>query len=340
MRRGDGEVRALLAPWRKTAESIRFIDSSFGEDDVRENYILDDRWVLRVNSAPVMNDARLADLNRLVRRCRDFGLAAPAFIPWGPDGKYTVQAPDGSTVYLSEYLNMPTPEHRLPAVWYEKLVAMVAAFAARYRDVDLSATFSMYSLFDLSPYDQPIGADEKQQNCDLLAAALRDAGEGELAAEIAALNAALRQRLRGLYPRLPRCVFQGDENRTNLCLDDAGEIRGIFDFNMAGTDVCVNYLANQVMFLYDNADVNLAARPAGAIFDGIRAAEDKCLCIVRRHYALTPEEERAYPLCRAIVRLFHWNHFCVFRDGLKDPAARDNTVSLIRMEAEDARRAL
>ena len=101
-----------------------------------------------------------------------------------------------------------------------------------------------------------------------------------------------------------------------------------------------NHLANQVMFLYDNADVNLAARPAGAIFDGIRAAEDKCLCIVRRHYALMPEEERAYPLCRAIVRLFHWNHFCVFRDGLKDPAARDNTVSLIRMEAEDARRAL
>lgn len=341
MQKENGEVRRILAHWQKTAAEIRFIDSSHGEDDVRENYILDDRWVLRVNSAPVMSDGRLADLNRLILRYRAFGLAAPLFIPLDETGRFTLRLADGGTAYLSEYLNLPTPPQRLPGDWYEKkLVPMVAAFAQRYRGVDVSGTYSMYSLFDLSPYDQPNGMDEKQENCLLLISDLRQAGEEALAGEIERLNDELRQRLRALYPALPRCVFQGDENRTNFCLDEQGELAGIFDFNMAGADVCVNYLANQVMFLLDLGAETVAAGPAEAVLARMQAAEDRCLRVVREHYAFTPEEEAAYPLCQAIVRLFHWNNVCDYREGLKSPSGRQNAAALLRLAAADIRRSL
>ena len=36
------------------AENIEFVDSSHGEDDIRHNYIIDKKYVLRINSAKVI----------------------------------------------------------------------------------------------------------------------------------------------------------------------------------------------------------------------------------------------------------------------------------------------
>lgn len=50
--------------------SIQCVDSSHGETDIRRNYLIDRKYVLRVNSAPVMTEARLAELNTLIGRYR------------------------------------------------------------------------------------------------------------------------------------------------------------------------------------------------------------------------------------------------------------------------------
>ena len=331
MRRSDEDVRKLLSLWGKTAESIQFIDSSRGEDDIRENYVLDRRWVLRVNSAPVMDDARLADLNRLIGRYRDFGLAAPAFVPLA-EGRYTAALADGFFCYLSEYLDMmPADQVGLSkSQWQEldqSILILTARFAARYRQIDLSAFYGMYSLFDLSPYDKAENIDEKQQNCNLLAETLTGIGEDALARELKALNDALRERLLRLHPRLPKCVFQGDENASNLCLNEQGEILGIFDFNMAGTDVCVNYLANHCLYRYEND----FSRSAETLHSALREAEAEDLQIIRRYYPMTPEEEAAYPLYSAIVTLFQWPMICDYRTGLKNAETRENALAFLKL---------
>ena len=46
-----------------SAECIEFVDSSHGEDDIRHNYIIDKKYVLRINSAKVMTEKRLTELN-------------------------------------------------------------------------------------------------------------------------------------------------------------------------------------------------------------------------------------------------------------------------------------
>lgn len=51
----------------------KMIDSSHGEQDLRHNYIIDNRYVLRVNSAKVMKEERIKELNQLIERYNDFG---------------------------------------------------------------------------------------------------------------------------------------------------------------------------------------------------------------------------------------------------------------------------
>ena len=48
------------------------IDSSHGESDLRHNYIIDKKYVLRVNSAKVMGEKRIKELNRLIGRYNAF----------------------------------------------------------------------------------------------------------------------------------------------------------------------------------------------------------------------------------------------------------------------------
>ena len=54
-----------------------------------------------------------------------------------------------------------------------------------------------------------------------------------------------------IYFELPTSVFQADLNSTNLLIDDNGEFVGVFDFNLCGRDVFLNYLFREIHWQYD-----------------------------------------------------------------------------------------
>lgn len=60
-----------------------------------------------------------------------------------------------------------------------------------------------------------------------------------------------RNELEQIYYELPTSVFQADLNSTNLLIDDNGEFVGIFDFNLCGRDVFLNYLFREIHWQYD-----------------------------------------------------------------------------------------
>lgn len=60
-----------------------------------------------------------------------------------------------------------------------------------------------------------------------------------------------RNALEQIYYKLPTSVFQADLNSTNLLLDDNGEFIGVFDFNLCGRDVFLNYLFREIHWQYD-----------------------------------------------------------------------------------------
>ena len=165
------ELLSLLARYGVGGmESVGLIDTSFDAEDIRWNYIIDRKYVLRLTNAPGMTEARLHAMNRLIARYADFGLRCPKFLP-GTDGLF-FHGWGELKAYLSEYVDLPmaneeelSPEEK-DALRTEAVLSL-AGFLERYKDVDLIPTMGMYSLFDLCPYDEAVGMDEKQQNqCD------------------------------------------------------------------------------------------------------------------------------------------------------------------------------
>lgn len=294
------------------AESIEYVDSSHGEDDIRHNYIIDKKYVLRINSAKVMTEKRLTELNTLIERYRSFGMKAPLFLK-AENGSFVVEW-DGKNCYLSEYLDFPLAEEvkfRCREELMRQRLVFISRFAQTFKNVDLTETVSMFSIFDLAPYDKLSGLDidEKQENLNQLVADLTQAGFAELAQKVNAKNDELRQQLKPIYKELPRCVFQGDENFSNLCVDEHDQINGLFDFNMSGTEVIANYLANNAFmghFCYE--DEILDKHTPKEVLQILLDAFHRSTALICEHYCFTEQEFSAYLLYGKIAMISaYWN---------------------------------
>lgn len=317
------------------AENIEFVDSSQGEDDVRHNYIIDKKYVLRLNSAKVMTDERLTELNTLIERYRSFGMKAPLFLK-AENGSFVVEQ-DGKNCYLSEYLDLPLAEdvkYRCREALLQQRLVFISRFAQTFKNVDLVETVSMFSIFDLAPYDKLSGLDidEKQENLNQLVADLTQAGYEALAKELNAQNEEIRNRLKPIYKDLPRCVFQGDENFSNLCVDEHDQINGLFDFNMSGTEVNANYLAN-IAFqgnLYYEDEIMDKHTPK-EILQMLLDAYHRGTELIRQHYSFTEQEFFAYRLYSKIAMISAYWNTSAFAEYLQQEKYKDKIIAIIEL---------
>ena len=318
-----------------SAESIEYVDSSQGEDDIRHNYIIDKKYVLRLNSAKVMTEERLTELNTLIERYRSFGMKAPLFLK-AENGSFVVEQ-DGKNCYLSEYLDLPLAEDvkfRCREELMRQRLVFISRFAQTFKNVDLVETVSMFSIFDLAPYDKLSGLDidEKQENLNQLVADLAQAGYVELAQKVNAKNEELRRQLKPIYKELPRCVFQGDENFSNLCVDENDQIVGLFDFNMSGTEVIANYLANNAFmghFCYEDEilDKHTPKEVLQILLDAFR----RSTALIREHYSFTEQEFSAYLLYGKIAMISAYWNASTFGEYLKQEKYKDKIAAIIEL---------
>ena len=315
------------------ANTIKLIDSTHDMMDVRLNYIIDKKWVLRFCNAPDMTEKRMWDLSRLIGRYQAMGFKCPAFIA-DDNGKY-LHPWKQLLCYLSEFIDLPlandvelNDEDQL----IFQVAENVARFAETYRNVDLSDTMGMYSLFDLSPFDIPNGVDEKQDNFNQLISLLRSEEEYGLANRLETRHADIRRKLKAVYRELPRCVFQGDENFSNVLIDDAQQFAGFIDFNLAGTEVIVNQLVNLAGFDYDEKQTN----PEGAevrLEFAIRYFQDH-ISNMLKIYHTTEIEQQALIWYAWIVMVAQWPNFCFFRHAIKDGSLKKEICELLSLIAD------
>ena len=300
----------------KGASQIKLIDSTHDALDIRLNYIIDKKWVLRFCNAEAMTETRLNDLHRLIDRYHALGILCPQFLNDG-EGRF-LHMWKSLQCYLSEYVDFSiawdeqiTDKDRLIC----EIQASLARFAQTYRNVDLSNTMGMYSLFDLSPFDIPNGIDEKEDNFNQLITLLREMKEDALADVLTARHADVRSKLKAIYKNLPRCVFQGDENFSNVLIDEGQHFVGLIDFNLAGTEVIVNQIANVAGFDYHEEQ----KEPVGAqnrltfALNYFQSHIRKMLSI----YHTSEEEIIALRWYAWIVMIAQWPTFCFFRDAIK-----------------------
>lgn len=321
------QISEILRPFDlRFSELTKFIDSSHGDDDIRWNFILDDRYVLKVNSARSMWEARLQEISRLIERYNSIGVYAPRLLP-GKDGRLSCDYEVNGTAcvcFVEEYARYPVCGEDTSLDWND-VTEHLGILAAKYTNVDLSEIHSMWTIIDLAPLDTDV--DEKQENADLLAKTLEENGLADLARQVCAYNEHLRDVIGRDFRDLPRCVYQGDLNSANV-LHDNGAFAGLIDFNMAGTDVNINVFVNETNEFPEEGDFDRLTVPE--LLNAMEQGQKKKMEPILRHYALNGLEKRLMPYYNQIAELFQWPNMCAMRKWLREENRRDKCAALIR----------
>lgn len=324
-------IQQIMLHFGLPVQSVtNFYDTSRGDDDKRLNYILDDKYVLKVNSVGAMWEDRLREIKRLIARYRSIGVYCPDIIP-ALDGSlsYTI-CKDGAEYicFVEEYAMYPVLADGAELDRRE-VIEHLGVLAAKYTGVDLSQTKSMWSIIDLAPLDVDI--DEKQENTNMLVEALRENGYTDLAEQVESINNTLREKIMPVFNELPRCVYQGDLNGTNELVKD-GRFAGLIDFNMSGTDVNINVFLNETNWFPEEDEFDSLSVPE-IIARQDHEQEDN-LAVIFKNYSLNDAEKYAFPYYKRIVDMFQYPDVCEMVEWLKNDARRDKCAELIRALAD------
>ena len=327
------EIQEIMSHFGLSVQSVtNFYDTSHNDEDKRLNYILDDKYVLKINSTVAMWETRLQEIHRLISRYRSIGVYCPDLLPT-LDGtlSYTWQKDEKEyTCFVEEYAIYPVigwgKEHDR-----KEVIEHLGVLATKYTDVDLSETKSMWSIIDLAPLDVDI--DEKQENTNALIEALRKNGYDALAIRVDSFNKMLREKILAIFTALPRCVYQGDLNSTNELHKD-GHFVGLIDFNMAGTDVNINVFLNETNWFPEEAEFDSLS------VEEIIAKQDTeqydALSVILRHYKLSDIEKYALPYYKRIADMFQYPNVCSMVEWLNNDARKDKCAVLIEAMLEKA----
>lgn len=302
----------------------KWYDTSHGAEDERFHYILDDRYVLKICSVCAMWGSRLQEISRLLDRYRAIGVYCPALLPtetgalscnWQKEGRdYTCFVEEFAKYPLCDAENMDRRE----------IVEHLGILATRYSNTDLSDTHCMWSIIDLAPLDTNV--DEKQENANRLVNALHEHGYSQLGRQVEQLNERLRDSIMTVFAELPRCVFQGDLNTSNL-LHDQNHFVGLIDFNCSGTDVNINVFLNETnWFPWEEEFARLSV---SEILEKMDREQEELLSVIFQHYTMNEAERYAFPYYKGIVDLFQYPDVCLMVKWLGEESHRDKCVQLI-----------
>ncbi len=255
----DDEMKRIFALFfDETPVAVRTIDTGRGEDDFRLTFITEtdagNKYVLKIADNDFTFPEKIAVWQRTVEEYRKLGYDCPQIFA-DKSGHFPAVEYNGRrcTAYAEAFVPYRCAEDRFsedfgkddalyqsykPDIW-----RMTARIAAQY--FDYSPYPSAYCLFEtFCPSDK---TDEVLDNAlawkkyaDALPEAFREQTE-----RIWRLWTENRAALEPVYRQLPTSVFQADLNASNILLDDAGRFVGVYDFNLCGRDVFLNYLMRE-----------------------------------------------------------------------------------------------
>ena len=233
--------------------SFETIDSSRGESDFREVVIAEletgEKMVIKLAD----NDFTFPDKIKMWQRTTEEYLALGYYCPRiiadkNGEFPYIKYKGHGCAAYAEEYAvyrcaENPSGDNKgeIPVSKYEKdvlkMIARVASKHFSYTDYP-----SAYCLFDtFCPSDKTDEVLETAIEWKKCADALPTEFQTQVQ-RIWEQWTANRNALEPIYRKLPTSVFQADVNPTNILLDEQECFVGIYDFNICGKDVVLNYL--------------------------------------------------------------------------------------------------
>jgi len=283
--------------------SVNTVYSGRGESDFREALIVEThegkKYVIKLADNDFTDPERIADWQRTAEEYLNLGYYCPRIL-CDKNGSFPRVDYKGRscTAYAEEYSKYRSAEEIYSEKgcggcshyesYAEDMWIMTARIAAEH--FDYTDRPSAYCLFDVfCPSDK---TDEVLENANAWSeyAGTLPGEFSEQTRRIRRIWDENRQELEKVYRTLPGSVFQADLNPTNILLDEEEKFAGVYDFNLSGKDVFLNYLMRENFGEFEEE------------LDMIR----KALKTVSGHYRFTDaEKDNALRLYRCLKPLWY-----------------------------------
>ena len=267
--------------------SADIIDTTRGDGDFRVTFIVTteagERYVLKFASNDFTFPERIRAWQRTAEEYRALGYYCPQIFCDKSGGFPTVEYKGNTCVVYAEEFSKYKPltdraeeDGEEPSLdtgeYFEDIWSMTAKIAAKRFDyTEYPSAYCLFTTF--CPSDERDEVLDNALEWKRTADALPEEFSGRVQ-RIWRLWNENREKLSEVYSGLPTSVFQADLNATNLLIDDSGAFMGVYDFNLCGRDVFLNYL------MRENSSDTIP----------------RALTIACRHYAFSEEEKAAAPL--------------------------------------------
>ena len=300
----------------ETPVSAELIDTSRGEEDFRNTYIIGtaegNRIVLKITANEFTFPEKIRMWARTIDEYRGLGYYCPKIF-CDKNGGFPVIRYKGRdcVAYAEEFSKYGSFEERISGDadtqnadtgrYLRDIWTMTAKIAAKRLDyTEYPSAWCLYDTFE--PSDE---TDEVMGNA-LEWKKTAEALPGELSEQVRRIWdrwTENREALEGLYRKLPASVFQADLNSTNLLVDEDGNFKGVCDFNLCGKEVFLNYLMREN---FDDFEKEI-----GLIREALRVASET--------YDFNEDEKKAaLPLYRCLKPLWY-TRVCDLQEAGNDP---------------------
>lgn len=239
--------------------SYETINTSRDTSDFREVIIAraasGEKYIIKLADNDFTFPNKIDMWKRTVEEYRQLGYYCPAIIP-DKTGHFPSVPYKGHNcvAYAEEYAPYLSVEQRNSDAFDKNKVSvseykedawiMTARIAARY--LDYTSYPSGYCLFEtFCPSDETDEVLENALRWKEYTETLPDEF-GEQVQRIWLLWTENRKNLESVYKTLPTSVFQADLNLSNVLLDETGKFVGVYDFNLCGKEVFLNYLFREI----------------------------------------------------------------------------------------------
>lgn len=273
---------------------FEIIDTSHGETDFREVIIAELETGEKAVVKLADNDFTFPDKIRMWQRTVEEYLAMGYYCPRiMPDktGEFPTVTYKGHkcVAYAEEYaLYRPAeyyPSNGIENIPPEKYEAeawiMTARIAAKYFSyTDYPSGYCMFETF--CPSDKTDEVLEMAEEWRAYAVTLPEEFKPQTE-RIWTLWLESRAALEKIYKKLPTSVFQADLNPTNILVDENGNFKGMYDFNLCGREVFLNYFFREAF----HKDIDWIL---------------KTLSLVSRYYSFSELEKQAAPMLYRCIK--------------------------------------
>ena len=297
-------------------QSIETKNTSHGDDDFRETLLVDfgnEKIVVKLSSNGFTDEKHLALWERIAKEYRDLGYYCPQYIR-ALDGTFPTILYKGKNciAWGEEFSKYRSAEELISDKfadtklvkdgWYtflEDAMIMDAKVASCHFDyTNLPSAYCMFEVFD--PADE---CDETTEDAKKWLAIAKTLPEkySDRVERIWNNWLEARRELEKIYHKLPTSVFQADINDTNVLLDEDGNFKGVYDFNIGGREVYINYIIRQAPYVSTHE-----------IYEGLESDETflkrvlHALDIAKKVYTFSDLEKKAAPLLYKCIRPLWW----------------------------------